>query len=404
MTAATQRNTGTRWVLIADDLTGAAECAAAFALHATTSVVLRSEAPWPDTDVVAIDTDTRHVSATTAATRVAEAVRRARAGGARVVKKIDSTLRGNVGAEIGAALEAFDGAAGSSRPLALVTAAFPAVGRTTLGGLLHVDGCAATAAPFEGNLAALLQDTGMRVETIPLNVVRDPRVLARSIELAPDDRLPALVVDAECDDDLEAIAHAIENVLRPLLVVGSAGIVRALAHRSRPVGAAESAPCAVLPQPALFVVGSYSPTARAQRHVLAQEGAHPVLLDVTRTHDAMVNDVRTALKAGQSVVLSPDPVEPVDLMAVAAVATRLASVAAAVLAEVRTLVATGGETARAVMLRAGIETLAVQGEREAGVVGLRAPAQNLNIVTKAGAFGDPGALSRVIWPARPREN
>jgi len=404
MTAATQRNTGTRWVLMADDLTGAAECAAAFALHATTSVVLRSEAPWPNTDVVAIDTDTRRVSATAAATRVAEAVRRARAGGAGVVKKIDSTLRGNVGAEIGAALEALEGAAESSRPLALVAAAFPAVGRTTLGGRLHVDGFAATAAPFEGDLAALLQDTGMRVETVPLNAVRDPRLLARRIELAADEGLAALVVDAECDHDLEAIAHAIEDALRPLLVAGSAGIVRALAHRSRPVEAAESAPRALLPQPALFVVGSYSAAAHAQRRVLVQEGAHPVLLDSAHTHDAMVNDVRTALEAGQSVVLSPDPDEPVDLVAAAAVAARLASVAAAVLADVRTLVATGGETARAVMLRAGIETLAVQGEREAGVVGLRAPAQNLGIVTKAGAFGDPGALSRVIWPAPPKEN
>jgi len=177
MTAATQRNTGTRWVLMADDLTGAAECAAAFALHATTSVVLRSEAPWPDTDVVAIDTDTRRVSATAAATRVAEAVRRARAGGAGVVKKIDSTLRGNVGAEIGAALEALEGAAESSRPLALVAAAFPAVGRTTLGGRLHVDGFAATAAPFEGDLAALLQDTGMRVETVPVECGARPAVI-----------------------------------------------------------------------------------------------------------------------------------------------------------------------------------------------------------------------------------
>ncbi len=235
MTAATQRNTGTRWVLMADDLTGAAECAAAFALHATTSVVLRSEAPWPNTDVVAINTDTRRVSATAAATRVAEAVRRARAGGAGVVKKIDSTLRGNVGAEIGAALEALEGAAESSRPLALVAAAFPAVGRTTLGGRLHVDGFAATAAPFEGDLAALLQDTGMRVETVPLNAVRDPRLLARRIELAADEGLAALVVDAECDHDLEAIAQAIENALR-LVTGGRFGGDRARLGAQVPAG------------------------------------------------------------------------------------------------------------------------------------------------------------------------
>lgn len=394
-----------RLVLLADDLTGAAECAAAFAPHRDTQVLLRAEAPWPDTHVVAIDTDTRHASETDAAACVAAAVQRARDEGIPVVKKIDSTLRGNIGVEVRTALGVLQDPQDSGGPLALVAAGYPAVGRTTLGAQVHVHGTPARTTPFAGDLAALLRAADLRVGTVPLRVVRDPDLLRASIERAVHDHLSALVLDSDSDEDLASIAHAIAAARRPLLVVGSAGIVRAMAGRSRPPGAGDPATPAALGQPALFVLGSYSVPAQRQRLALVRDGAHPVMLSPAQAwpDSAVLDEVSTTLRAGRSVVLSPDPDEPVEASAATAVVTRLASVAAAVLDDVRTLVATGGETARAVMLAAGIETLMVLGEREPGVVGLRAPERHLDIVTKAGAFGDPAALSRVIWPATSKE-
>ena len=92
----------------------------------------------------------------------------------------------------------------------------------------------------------------------------------------------------------------------------------------------------------------------------------------------------------------PDPDAPVNRARAQKVASRLAHVALPALASVGTLVVTGGETARAVLMHAGIDQLVVCGELEPGVVWSQVPGRALSVVTKAGAFGDPGVLVRCI--------
>jgi 4-hydroxythreonine-4-phosphate dehydrogenase len=61
-----------------------------------------------------------------------------------------------------------------------------------------------------------------------------------------------------------------------------------------------------------------------------------------------------------------------------------------------TLVATGGETARAALEARGVRTLRVWAELEPGVpVGTTPSPRPLRVVTKAGGFGDAGTLARV---------
>ncbi|HEY3410568.1 MAG TPA: four-carbon acid sugar kinase family protein, partial [Propionicimonas sp.] len=93
----------TRLVILADDLTGAADAAAHLARQGDVHLILNGDTPWPDCDVIAVDTDTRYASPDDAAHRVASAVGRAVAAGIPVFKKIDSTLRGNIGPEVRAA-------------------------------------------------------------------------------------------------------------------------------------------------------------------------------------------------------------------------------------------------------------------------------------------------------------
>ena len=104
-------------------------------------------------------------------------------------KKIDSTLRGNVEAELRAAREAID----ARRPI-LVAPAFPAQGRTTKNGQLFVNG-----KPLRGANVRPLAKDGF------------------------------LVCDAETEADLRVIARrGLAMQPRPLFV-GSAGLARALA-------------------------------------------------------------------------------------------------------------------------------------------------------------------------------
>src|SRR5215203_1780943 len=116
--------------VIADDLTGAADTGVQF-VHAgyRAAVFFRAtEMLADDLDAVAFDTDSRAMPAGFAAKRVVDAAHVAR--GARIVyKKLDSTLRGNVAAELAAAL------GGARRDPAVVAPAFPTAARTTVGGI-----------------------------------------------------------------------------------------------------------------------------------------------------------------------------------------------------------------------------------------------------------------------------
>src|SRR5438105_863485 len=87
-------------LIIADDLTGAADCGIAFTVAGIRTFVATKFPATAPARVLALDTDTRALSASDAEA----AVRKAAGIEARAVyKKIDSTLRGNIGAEVAAA-------------------------------------------------------------------------------------------------------------------------------------------------------------------------------------------------------------------------------------------------------------------------------------------------------------
>ncbi|MDU5192124.1 MAG: four-carbon acid sugar kinase family protein, partial [Mixta calida] len=124
-----------KMVVIADDFTGANDTGVQLAKKgAHTEVMLSArQKPSRHADVLVINTESRAFDAATAAQAVTEALTPWRQADLLIYKKIDSTFRGNIGAEIEAALRA------SGKRLALVAAAIPGAGRTTLNGecLVH---------------------------------------------------------------------------------------------------------------------------------------------------------------------------------------------------------------------------------------------------------------------------
>src|SRR5262245_34515428 len=114
---------------VADDLSGALDAAGAFhRAGRRVKIVLSLEAWRGEADpeeVVAVTTETRNARPAEAAAAVARAIEHGRARGGRLVyKKIDSTLRGPVAAELGAL------AAAMPEARILFAPANPAVGRT----------------------------------------------------------------------------------------------------------------------------------------------------------------------------------------------------------------------------------------------------------------------------------
>jgi len=143
----------TRVLALADDLTGALEVGAKFAVEGIASVVTTDPALQSAEPVIVIDTETRHLAPDVAAAQV----KRVLANGPElklVYKKTDSTLRGNIAAEL-EAVAVFYGAR------VLYAPAYPAMGRSVAAGRLYVNG-------------VLLEETSFARD--PLNPMTDSRV------------------------------------------------------------------------------------------------------------------------------------------------------------------------------------------------------------------------------------
>ncbi|MGW3625039.1 four-carbon acid sugar kinase family protein [Streptomyces sp. NPDC000880] len=403
-------------LIVADDLSGAADSAVALAGRADTVVLLYAEAQWPRATVVAIDTDSRYASAGAASDRAAAAIRRS-GPQTLVYKKIDSTLRGNIGPEVSGCLSALNEREGG-RHLAVVAPAFPATGRTVVGGRVLLGGEPVEERhPGRRPLIEQLEAAGLTVALLSLAELRDgdpSRALAAAAGTAD-----AVVVDALTDEDLALTVRASADL--PVLLVGSGGMAHKLGPlrtdvdpasgpaapaapaAAVPSGAAPSAavPGLLAPGPALICVGSRSEVAHAQRRTLIEElPAVPVEV-TTAPHSAAraMRELRTALAEGDDAVVFLDPAQAVEPERAQQFAVALAEVTRAGLDRAGALVATGGETARAVLLAVGVHTLAVEGEVEPGVVRMRTPG-GLTVITKAGAFGDPGTLLRATRTLR----
>ncbi len=383
----------TRLVLVADDLTGAADCVATMAPRATTSIVLDMEAEWPAADALAPDTDSRYCTEEAAAERVIRAANRGSALGARLFKKIDSTLRGNIAVE----LRAMAGALSRGTPVLIVVApAFPATGRTTVGGQVYVHGAPLAAPRKDRDVVRLLQAGGLITRHVPVEELADAQSLAETFGAARSAGVAAVVVDGEVDAHLSLVAEAADLAEQPLLLAGSGGLARSLGGLVEP-GRPNRPPHAAAQQGnVLVVVGSRARMARAQVESLAAcpDVSHVAL---SPNEPQTASTLRAALARGHA-VLALDPHAPVRLTEAPTFARSLARAALGALDRVSTLVATGGETARAILTEAGADRLDVLGEREPGVVHSHVPALGIDMVTKAGAFGDAGSLLRCLAP------
>jgi uncharacterized protein YgbK (DUF1537 family) len=355
--------------VIADDLTGAADAAVAFAMPAYVSL----GADAPPLAVVAFDTDSRALPEAEAARRVHAAALAALRPASRLYKKIDSTLRGNAGSEIAAAVRAANEVRGKA--VAIVCPAYPRTGRTVRGGRVLVHGVPPDDLPSVGDL---LRAAG-------LNALR-----WRPGEAAPESA-NALVCDAEADDDLAAIARAGAALPHAVVWTGSAGLAR---HLTAALGLrAPAGP--PLPKPAqgpvLTLVGSRAPMARAQAAALAESGAVEAIPLSAEAPAA----VARALAAGRDVLVRiPEELEfePARAGALAQALGHLAQVNAA---RIGGLVATGGDSARAALTALGAKGLYLVRELEAGVpLGVADGERPIPVVTKSGAFGDRDTLLR----------
>ncbi|MDR5759983.1 four-carbon acid sugar kinase family protein [Caballeronia sp. LZ035] len=397
-------------LIVADDLSGAADCAIAFAAAGRRTVVsLDANAPHQDAAVIAADTDTRRLAPAEAAQRVAAAWQALRAPGRRLYKKIDSTLRGNWTAEV-AALARLAGPA-------IVSPAFPATGRAVRDGRVIVRGV-----PLEETetwqlehagqnpeLRAMLDKVGLRVAHVSLEAFRAaPQDVAAMVisAAASADGVDAIVVDAETSEDLASLARVTAALDASFFWVGSGGLARELAALPN-LFTTEADPRAARPfdgtqGPILALVGSLSAISERQCALLgADAGVREMIVPPAVLRDGARHPEWQAWheRIGRTVRDREDAIvrigrdDAFDPAEGALLSNALAALVAPHFDQLGGLIATGGETARAMLAAARVGSLELLREVEAGVA-LGRPANGAGpaIVTKAGAFGSEHAL------------
>ena len=403
--------------MIADDLTGAAECAAACAVRGfRATVLLHSRGDritrQPDADVLAIDADTRRLSAEQAAAITADLIQiwtmSDGSSAGFIFKKLDSTLRGNFAAELAALLRVRSDMASNAKEVSIVMApALPAQGRTTVGGFQLLHGRTLEESDIarddtrgpRSDIAAALAEAGLSCVLIDLETVRSglSGLQNAMTDLAP--QADVILCDAETDDDLHAIAQASMVLGERMVWAGSAGLVGHLPHAIKMVAKGrDQGPVDIAPGPTLFVVGSCAATSREQARMLT---AIPDVVTVHFVHGSLIDDqtacerVRGGLLSGRDVLVVADEYKRFsgDETLLLKALTKTMAQWAPILGG---LVMTGGETARSILNHLGIRRLRQLGEVEAGLPFSVADgwARPLPVLTKAGGFGSPLTLVR----------
>jgi len=356
-------------LLIADDLTGACDAAAPFAArgHATAArLVAGGDAAG--LDVLAVTTESRALPA--AALRgVFERTALALAGveSRMIFKKIDSTLRGNVGMEVALAAEVF------ACDAAIVTPAFPAMNRIVEAGWLRVAG-----ASFEPvGMAAFWSAQGFACA----------HVSPEGLDAALASGMRFVSVDAGSDADLDAIVRCGLGSPRRILWAGSAGLASALARvgqASWPAsGKAGQEACPTGAMPVLFCLGSDHPvTLEQERNLIAARGA--LALDALT---AAPECIAATLAGGRHVALRI----PYGRVSVERARRLLGGLRGA-------LMLTGGDTASLACRALSAAGIRLHHEVAPGIPRgalMGGPFHGAPVVTKSGGFGAPDALIRI---------
>ncbi len=395
------------FAVIADDLTGSLDTGLQFRKTGLSTVVPLGKSSRPDGQVLVLNTDSRNLAGDVAYQRVYRVCRGLRPRF--FYKKIDSTMRGNVGLEILAILEA------RKISKAIIVPTIPVFGRTVEKGILRVHGVPLSRTsyakdPFHplwtSKIPDLLQkETGLPAGYISLKQVRaNPTALAEKIEQRPE-RL--LAVDSVLPSDLRAIASAWKRLSGRVLACGSVALAEEIAGTFSLRAGTQGR---VFRGPVLIISASRNPRTAEQLQEVQEYFSLPFIEpDLDRLLSprlAAAEAVALSNRLGQSLAKSPAAILTTTLQQhlpgkEKEIPGALGKVAARLLRKKRLggLVLTGGDLAMGVCRFLRASALSIQEEVLPAIpcsTLMDGPFRGLRLVTKAGGFGEKEALLQIL--------
>jgi uncharacterized protein YgbK (DUF1537 family) len=395
--------------ILADDLTGALDTGVQFREKGfATFVPLKFSRPFPDASALVFNSGSRHLSGKLAYERVRRICKKL--SGRILYKKIDSTLRGNVGREIEAMLD------GWGYKKAILVPSYPAQGRTVENGILRLNGIPLhrtsfgkefkdplTSSSIPNQLEKEIGEGISRIGRKGLSQV--PTSLARRI-LQAEEKI--VLIDAKTSSDLRRIARAWILVKDEVLACGSAGLAKEMPVRSSPF-TKKRLKFKNAGKPFLIVSGS-----RNQR-TLDQLGrvigllcfplVEPDLKRFTHAKDSRQEIDRLSHCLFQLLEKYPGAILSTSFQRLLpnrrdSISTNLGKVAANVLSHqsLSGLILTGGDVAWKACHFLESSAMRIEGEILPGIPLSSltdGPFKGLRIITKSGGFGDRGTLVKL---------
>ncbi|SFN86983.1 Uncharacterized conserved protein YgbK, DUF1537 family [Cohaesibacter marisflavi] len=400
--------------IIADDFTGAGDSGVHFSRLGKQIKLLLHFPSLHDEGLlegnVSINSETRFLAPDAAAATVAHVIGICRQKGyERFYKKIDSTMRGNPGAEIEAALEA------TGKAAALICTAMPETGRTCREGTIFLSGVPLHETdigkdPFHpistSNIACMLGEQS-RLVTAGLTIAdceAGEEALVSSIKAHIIAGARLIIADAVNETHLATLARA--ALQADCLPVGAGGFARALAaSEATPKSKSTRRQGTILDGPLLAIVGSLAKPSLRQAEVAEKLGDYQSIIVPP---DAKPQDVgglccaQLETNGGRS----GDILLRMDNSSVAARVSkeegaRIAALVGQAALDIcqsqhcKTVFSTGGETAISVASALGIEAIDLADELLPGVVLGACRSDKVDVkwfISKAGGFGDDAVL------------
>ncbi|OXS79319.1 hypothetical protein B1B05_05985 [Domibacillus enclensis] len=417
-----------RLIIIADDLTGANDTGVQFSKKGfRTLSLLKAERmeKQNEADIVVMNAETRSLNAEEAFRKIKKVSEYLTVYPfPHVYKKIDSTLRGNIGAEIDALLDSnlFD--------VAIVLPAYPKNGRVTIGGYHIVNNCLLEDSEIakdpkspvaESHIPTLIgSQSSRKIGHIDINQIRKNQIVEQ-IEISLQQNEQIIVCDGFLQSDLTTVTNSVVKSGLSVLWVGSAGLAESFA------GTFEQKPSYIQGKlnrkakeilPVLTIAGSVSAVTRGQIQSLASQDrvqivvAEPLNLVNNELREKEIKriivEIIDVLKKGYAPVLTTNDSEETrqqlqkwngkNGMEIGnMIAVSLGQIAASVIAayDVSGLILTGGDIAYRTFEQLGVESLRIVDEVEEGIPFCEIAdgiLKGLPVVTKAGAFGNPHSL------------
>lgn len=392
-----------RYLIVADDFTGSNDTGVQLKKYGIeTNVVFSSELVNNNQSSFVIDTESRGMCEEEAYNTVKDIIKGIDFSNIKYVyKKVDSTLRGNIGAEIKAVDEIY------KSDIIVFAPALPDLKRTTVNGIHMLNNVPITHTEIakdprkpvkEDNINMLLKNGfNEKVCHVSLEKIRNGKFDFSKERI--------YTFDAETNEDLVTIARKCLQLDKKVLFVGSAGLASSILKVNIPI------------KPAMAVIGSISDVSRRQLLHAISNGTYSLIKvnigDILKDNNtnAIVKEIIDKINNGLDVIIASSyeredynrdieigktlgySKEEVSLFTQRV----LGEIVDEVLqnAEISGMFLTGGDTAIGVIKKLNATGSCIKEEVMTGiplVTLIGGKCDGLKVITKAGAFGEDNAL------------